>query len=73
MSHRFHRVHRCATSQMTSCRGEVACRRQEYGRLTYLGPKAHRCALGGVNDTWISGKDVNTFCCYGLAYPLDSW
>ncbi len=24
-------------------------------------------------DTWISGSDVNSFCCYGLVYPLDSW
>ncbi len=22
---------------------------------------------------WISGSDVNSFCCYGLVYLLDSW
>jgi hypothetical protein len=24
-------------------------------------------------DTWISGGDVNSLCCYGLVYLLDSW
>jgi hypothetical protein len=27
----------------------------------------------GMYDTWISGSDVNPFCCYGLVYLLDSW
>jgi hypothetical protein len=27
----------------------------------------------GMYDTWISGSDVNSFCCYGLVYLLDSW
>jgi hypothetical protein len=25
------------------------------------------------NDTWISGSDVDSFCCYGLENLLDSW
>ncbi len=29
--------------------------------------------LGGMYDTWISGSDVNSFCCYGFVYLLDSW
>ncbi len=29
--------------------------------------------ISGMYDTWISGSDVNSFCCYGLVYPLDSW
>jgi hypothetical protein len=27
----------------------------------------------GMRDTWISGSDVNSFCCYGLVHLLDSW
>jgi hypothetical protein len=27
----------------------------------------------GMRDAWISGSGVNSFCCYGLVYPLDSW
>ncbi len=27
----------------------------------------------GMEDTWIRGSDVNSFCCYGLVYVLDSW
>jgi hypothetical protein len=27
----------------------------------------------GMYDTWISGSDVDSFCCYGLVYLLDSW
>ncbi len=29
--------------------------------------------IRGMYDTWISGSDVNSFCCYGLVYLLDSW
>jgi hypothetical protein len=29
--------------------------------------------LWGMYDTWVSGSDVNSFCCYGLVYLLDSW
>jgi hypothetical protein len=27
----------------------------------------------GMYDTWISGSDVNSFCCYGREYLLDFW
>ncbi len=27
----------------------------------------------GMYDTWNSGSDVNSSCCYGLVYLLDSW
>jgi len=40
-------------------------------RVAGLGTDAH--ALLAVDDTWISGSDVNTFCCYGLASLLDPW
>jgi hypothetical protein len=29
--------------------------------------------VGGMYATWISGSDVNSFCCYGLVHLLDSW
>jgi hypothetical protein len=29
--------------------------------------------IRGMYDTWISGSDVNSFCCYGLVYLLHSW
>jgi hypothetical protein len=30
-------------------------------------------SIRGMYDTWISGSDVHTFCCYGFVYLLDSW
>ncbi len=27
----------------------------------------------GMYDTWISGSDGNSVCCYGLEKLLDSW
>jgi hypothetical protein len=32
-----------------------------------------RCPVMGMYDTWINGSDVNSFCCYGFVYLLDSW
>jgi hypothetical protein len=29
--------------------------------------------IGGMYDTWTSGSDFNSLCCYGLVYLLDSW
>jgi hypothetical protein len=29
--------------------------------------------IRGMYDKWISGSDVNSVCCYGLVYLLDSW
>jgi hypothetical protein len=29
--------------------------------------------IRGTYDTWISDSDVNSFCCYGFVYLLDSW
>ncbi len=26
-----------------------------------------------IYNTWISGSDVNSFCCDGLVYLLDTW
>jgi hypothetical protein len=28
------------------------------------------CPLGGMHGTWVSGSDVNSFCCYGFAHSL---
>ncbi len=35
--------------------------------------RACTCDPLTTNPTWISGSDVNSFCCYGLVYLLDSW
>jgi hypothetical protein len=29
--------------------------------------------IGGMYDTWTSGSDVYSLCCYGFVYLLDSW
>jgi pSer/pThr/pTyr-binding forkhead associated (FHA) protein len=35
-------------------------------------PQYHHHHPRGMYDTWISGSDVNSFCCYGSVYLLDS-
>ncbi len=42
-------------------------------QITLLLPRRSQMPIRGMCDTWISDSDVNSFCCYGLVYLLDSW
>jgi hypothetical protein len=63
----------CALSPARFVIRETGCRESHLGwghastRLPPLVP------MRGMYDSWISGSDVNSFCCHGLVYLLDSW